>query len=121
MKSRSGKYVAEELQWLGGAWRFPPLPKGKSSARGRGRKEWKPLELKLKGVAWQQGEIWITVSPPFDEESTSYSTLHPRGVKIVSDPSAAYSYITRDLGVEITPDSYREWSGWFSAEQEVTI
>ena len=82
-------------------------------------KRWKSANA-AKAVTWKQGNIWVQIYPPYDEESIFYDLQIPSGINTVRTPEKAWTKI-HQLGGTIDVDTYDEWVAWFSATRESAI
>ena len=82
-------------------------------------KRWKAANAS-KAVTWKQGNIWVQIYPPYDEESIFYDLQIPSGINTVRTPEKAWTKI-HQLGGTIDVDTYDEWVAWFSATRESVI
>ena len=82
-------------------------------------KRWKAANA-AKAVTWKQGNIWVQIYPPYDEESIFYDLQIPSGINTVRTPEKAWTKI-HQLGGTIDVDTYDEWVAWFSATRESVI
>lgn len=72
-----------------------PLPPRFAVVKGRKERR-RRVGLRPGPVAWRQGFIWITASPPFQTQAdVTFSRRKPAGVRIVSGPGSAAKSIRR--------------------------
>jgi hypothetical protein len=72
-----------------------------------------PRGKKMRSVAWRQGTIWVTVRPPYDEQSIQHSRARPTDALIVGNARDAFNTLEY-WGVLIPAETYDEWATWMS-------
>ena len=70
-------------------------------------------------IAWKQGNVIITIFPPYNEGHIHYSLSFPQGIveqNIVPGPKQAWAKI-KDSPYGIDEETYDEFAGWVTAAQ----
>lgn len=70
------------------------------------------------GVQWKQGLIWISIFPPFDEDSIFYTRRPISRADIVNGPLEGFHEVERRAG-GVAPDTFEEFASFFEAAPDV--